>query len=84
MTDHLFIEINHTRFFFKDGETILEIAHRNYIDIPTLCHLKGTTPNGECRICVVEVNKEFTKWSVISSKQVWDMVWNNVLILLVF
>jgi NADH dehydrogenase/NADH:ubiquinone oxidoreductase subunit G len=31
------------------------VARRNHIDIPTLCHLKGTTPTGACRICVVEV-----------------------------
>ena len=55
MTDQLLIEINHTPFPFKEGETILEVARRNGIDIPTLCHLKGAVPTGECRICVVEV-----------------------------
>jgi predicted molibdopterin-dependent oxidoreductase YjgC len=49
------IVINGNEFIFKPGETILEVAKRNHIDIPTLCHLKGATPTGECRICVVEV-----------------------------
>jgi len=40
---------------FTEGETILEVARRNHIDIPTLCHLKGSTPTGACRICMVEV-----------------------------
>ncbi|RJQ76697.1 MAG: 4Fe-4S dicluster domain-containing protein [Desulfobacteraceae bacterium] len=40
---------------FENGESILEVARRLQIDIPTLCHLKGTTPTGACRICVVEV-----------------------------
>jgi predicted molibdopterin-dependent oxidoreductase YjgC len=40
---------------FTPGETVLEVARRNGIDIPTLCHLKGTTPTGACRACVVEV-----------------------------
>jgi formate dehydrogenase alpha subunit len=40
---------------FTPGETILDVARRNHVDIPTLCHLKGTTPTGACRICVVEV-----------------------------
>jgi predicted molibdopterin-dependent oxidoreductase YjgC len=31
------------------------VAQRNSIPIPTLCHLKNTTPTGQCRICVVEV-----------------------------
>ncbi len=42
-------------FSFDPGETILEVARRNAIDIPTLCHLKRATPTGACRICVVEV-----------------------------
>ena len=42
---------------FADGETILAVARRHGIDIPTLCHLKGATPTGACRICMVEVEK---------------------------
>jgi predicted molibdopterin-dependent oxidoreductase YjgC len=55
MTANLFITINHNYFPFKEGETILDVARQNHIDIPTLCHLKGAFPTGECRICVVEV-----------------------------
>jgi predicted molibdopterin-dependent oxidoreductase YjgC len=47
--------INGREIEFESGQTILEVARRNHIDIPTLCHLKGTTPTGACRICVVEV-----------------------------
>ncbi len=49
------ITIDNNVFPFESGETILEIAQRNAIFIPTLCHLKDTTPTGACRICVVEV-----------------------------
>ena len=42
---------------FADGETILAVARRHGIDIPTLCHLKGVTPTGACRVCMVEVEK---------------------------
>ena len=49
------ISINGNTFRFESGETILEVARRNHIDIPTLCHLKGATPTGACRVCVVEV-----------------------------
>jgi len=49
------IIINGRSFSFQPGETILDVAGRNDIDIPTLCHLKGATPTGACRICVVEV-----------------------------
>jgi predicted molibdopterin-dependent oxidoreductase YjgC len=40
---------------FSTGETILEVAERNGIHIPTLCYLKGASPTGSCRVCVVEV-----------------------------
>lgn len=37
------------------GDTILEVARKNDIYIPTLCYLKGLSPSGACRMCVVEV-----------------------------
>ena len=49
------ITINGNPLPFDDGETILEVARRNSIEIPTLCYLKGTMPHGACRICVVEL-----------------------------
>jgi len=49
------ITINGNELTFEPGETILDVARRHSIDIPTLCHLKNTTPTGSCRICVVEV-----------------------------
>lgn len=49
------IVINGNKLTYQPGETILEVARQNDIDIPTLCHLKGATPTGACRICVVEV-----------------------------
>ncbi len=50
-----FVTINGRALSFEQGETILDIAKRNHIFIPTLCHLPGTRPTGACRICVVEV-----------------------------
>jgi predicted molibdopterin-dependent oxidoreductase YjgC len=50
------VSINGNEFDFTPGETILDVARRNHIDIPTLCHLKGAaSPTGACRVCVVEV-----------------------------
>jgi bidirectional [NiFe] hydrogenase diaphorase subunit len=37
------------------GQTILEVARENDIQIPTLCHLEGLSDVGACRICVVEI-----------------------------
>lgn len=55
MAEKNIITINGNEFTFEPGETILEVAQRNSVDIPTLCHLKGATPTGACRVCVVEV-----------------------------
>ncbi len=49
------IDIDHQEIHFKQGQTILEAAEENGIYIPTLCRLKGATPTGACRICLVEV-----------------------------
>lgn len=52
------IVINGNEFAFDPGETILQAARRNHIDIPTLCHLEGAKPTGECGMCVVEIEGE--------------------------
>jgi len=49
------IVIDGQEFAFTEGETILQVARLNGIDIPTLCYLKGASPTGACRICLVEV-----------------------------
>ena len=41
-----------------DGETILSVATREGIAIPTLCFKEGYRPDGNCRACVVEVAGE--------------------------
>ncbi len=55
MTSQDTLVIDGKDFSFEHGETILDVARRNGIDIPTLCHLKGATPTGACRICLVEL-----------------------------
>jgi len=37
------------------GEYILEVAKRNGIHIPTLCHTDALPGQGSCRLCIVEV-----------------------------
>jgi len=39
----------------RRGQTILEVARENEINIPTLCHLDGLSDVGACRLCVVEI-----------------------------
>ncbi len=38
----------------KKGETILNVARKNGIYIPTMCYISKTTPCASCRMCVVE------------------------------
>jgi NADH dehydrogenase/NADH:ubiquinone oxidoreductase subunit G len=40
----------------EDGQTLLQAARENGIDIPTICFHEATTANALCRICVVEVD----------------------------
>ena len=37
------------------GETVLEVARREGVDIPALCHQEGMAAWGACRLCLVEV-----------------------------
>ncbi|MGP8251111.1 MAG: bidirectional hydrogenase complex protein HoxU [Terracidiphilus sp.] len=39
----------------QEGETILEVARAHGRQIPTLCHMKGLSAVGVCRVCVVEL-----------------------------
>jgi len=55
MESEKMILINGHEFMFFPGETILQVAQRNEIDIPTLCFMKRATPTGACRMCLVEV-----------------------------
>lgn len=52
------LQINDQELPAQPGETILQVAHRAGIYIPTLCHHEALAPFGACRLCVVEVEKE--------------------------
>ena len=39
----------------QSGETVLELARRHGIEIPTLCQLPGISLFGGCRLCLVEL-----------------------------
>jgi len=68
------ITINNHELTFKPGETILEVALRNKIDIPTLCHLKNTTPTKACQICLVEIQGESDLVESCATKARQDMI----------
>ena len=52
----MIIKIENKEFECHEGETILEVARRNNIQIPTICFLSGCSPTLACKMCMVEVN----------------------------
>lgn len=55
MSDNLNVILNGKAVTGQKGETILELARRNGIQIPTLCHDPRLEPFSSCFVCVVEV-----------------------------
>ncbi|WP_313341189.1 2Fe-2S iron-sulfur cluster-binding protein [Sedimentibacter sp.] len=60
------IKINGNLYDGYKGETLMELAKRNHIDIPNLCHKKGFEGQGRCRLCMVEV-KDKNKVKTVSA-----------------
>ena len=49
------VTINGTPCQCEKGEFLLQVARRNGIEIPTLCHHDAIAGQGCCRLCIVEV-----------------------------
>ncbi len=49
------LNINGNEIIAEEGLTILEVAKRSDIAIPTLCYIKGKPADNPCKMCVVEV-----------------------------
>ena len=50
------LSIDNQQVTVPDGSTILAAAAAAGIEIPTLCHYPGCTPQNSCLVCVVKVN----------------------------
>ena len=55
MSDTFDITVNGRKLSAAQGQTILEVALANGIEIPNLCHDPRLKPTGSCRLCLVEV-----------------------------
>jgi len=51
------VNINGQKIEAEEGKTILEVARRHNIDIPTLCNNDTVSPYGACRLCLVEIER---------------------------
>jgi len=49
------LRINGVEAGFTAGETVLEVARRIGVEIPTLCYDERVSTAGACRLCLVEV-----------------------------
>ena len=49
------LKINGQTYFGSIDDTILDVAKRNNIEIPHLCFKEGMRPDGNCRVCMVEI-----------------------------
>ncbi|MBL7152340.1 MAG: formate dehydrogenase subunit alpha [Phycisphaerae bacterium] len=68
------ITMNGTKLFGRAGQTILDLALENGIDIPNLCHDPRLTPAGACRLCLVEVEGQRGPVTACTFKISDDMV----------
>jgi len=51
------VTIDDVEYEAKDGQTIIEVADEHGINIPRFCYHPGLSVAGNCRICLVEVEK---------------------------
>jgi len=51
------ITINGNEYEFKPGQTIIDVATENGLDIPHFCWHPSLSVSGNCRMCLVEVEK---------------------------
>ncbi|MGF1668113.1 MAG: bidirectional hydrogenase complex protein HoxU [Acidimicrobiia bacterium] len=72
------ISLDDTEVEAFEGESVLQAARRNRIDIPSLCFLEGVSVFGACRICVVEVSEQRQLRPACATQVTEDMeVWTN-------
>jgi predicted molibdopterin-dependent oxidoreductase YjgC len=55
MSEHKELLMDGKAISFRTGETVLEVAQRENVSIPTLCHDPRLDPAGACRTCLVEI-----------------------------
>jgi coenzyme F420-reducing hydrogenase beta subunit len=51
----------------REGATILEVARKVGIDIPTLCYKSALSPFGACRLCSVEITDKRGRKRIVTS-----------------
>jgi formate dehydrogenase major subunit len=52
------ITVNGQKIQAQAGQTVIQAAQAAGVDIPALCHHPALPPEGACRVCVVEIEKQ--------------------------
>lgn len=68
MADMIKLKIDGIDVEVLKGTTILEAAKKANINVPTLCFLKEINEIGDCRICIVEVERKKGICNLLYSK----------------
>ncbi len=68
------IYIDGKKIIANSEKTILEVARENNIEILTMCHLKGLTDVGACRLCMVELEGSPKLFSACTTKVADNMI----------
>jgi iron-only hydrogenase group A len=55
MSKKITIYINKKKYSAEIGQSVLDVARKNNIDITTLCHHEDVKVQGSCRLCLVEI-----------------------------
>ncbi len=57
----------------EEGQSILQVAEKYNVDIPTLCHHKALEPAGMCRLCTVELfDGRRTRFVTACNYPIWE------------
>jgi heterodisulfide reductase subunit A len=57
----------------EEGQTIIQVAEKYDVDIPTLCYYKALEPAGMCRICTVELfDGRRTRFVTACNYPIWE------------
>ncbi len=53
------VTLDGVEFLAKEGQSVVEAARENGINIPTLCDYKSLPAAGTCRVCMIKVGGKF-------------------------
>ena len=68
------VYIDDKKLATESGKTILEVCKKNNIELLTMCHLKGVSDIGACRLCLVEIEGVNKLLSACTTKVTDNMV----------